>query len=71
MFVLSMVRLKTLESIDGPERNSRVAFRGGRSIEEPAEVLKVSTGTVMRNWTLARAWLGYTRFGPATHGTAD
>jgi hypothetical protein len=50
---------------------SRVAFLGGLSIEEPAEVLKVSTGTVMRDWPPARAWLGYTRFGPATHGTAD
>jgi DNA-directed RNA polymerase specialized sigma24 family protein len=27
------------------------------SIEETAEVLAVSPGTVMRDWTLAKAWL--------------
>jgi RNA polymerase sigma-70 factor (ECF subfamily) len=32
-------------------------FFGGLSIEETAEVLKVSPGTVMRDWTFARAWL--------------
>jgi RNA polymerase sigma factor (TIGR02999 family) len=32
-------------------------FFGGLSIEETAEVLKVSPGTVMRDWTLAKAWL--------------
>ena len=30
---------------------------GGLSIEETAEVLAVSPGTVMRDWTLAKAWL--------------
>ncbi|HEU4772157.1 MAG TPA: sigma-70 family RNA polymerase sigma factor [Candidatus Udaeobacter sp.] len=51
--------LKTLESIDG--RQSEIVelrFFGGLSIEETAEVLKVSPGTVMRDWTFARAWLG-------------
>ena len=32
-------------------------FFGGLSIEETAEVLKVSPGTVMRDWTFASAWL--------------
>ncbi|MFL6209566.1 MAG: sigma-70 family RNA polymerase sigma factor [Pyrinomonadaceae bacterium] len=32
-------------------------FFGGLSIEETAEVLQVSPGTVMRDWTLAKAWL--------------
>jgi RNA polymerase sigma factor (TIGR02999 family) len=32
-------------------------FFGGLSIEEAAEVLKVSEGTVRRDWSLARAWL--------------
>jgi len=32
-------------------------FFGGLSIDETAEVLKVSPGTVMRDWTFARAWL--------------
>jgi RNA polymerase sigma factor (TIGR02999 family) len=32
-------------------------FFGGLSIEETAEVLRVSPGTVMREWAFARAWL--------------
>jgi RNA polymerase sigma factor (TIGR02999 family) len=32
-------------------------FFGGLSIEETAKVLEVSPGTVMRDWTLAKAWL--------------
>ncbi len=42
------------------ERQSRVVelrFFGGLSVEETAEVLKVSPGTVRRDWSLARAWL--------------
>ena len=50
--------LKGLEAIDS--RQSEIVelrFFGGLSIEETAEVLKVSPGTVMRDWTFARAWL--------------
>jgi RNA polymerase sigma-70 factor, ECF subfamily len=32
-------------------------FFGGLSVEETAEVLKVSAQTVMRDWRIARAWL--------------
>lgn len=32
-------------------------FFGGLSIEETADVLGVSPATVMRDWTLAKAWL--------------
>ena len=32
-------------------------FFGGLSVEEAAEVLKVSPRTVMREWSLAQAWL--------------
>ena len=32
-------------------------FFGGLSVEETAEVLKVSTRTVMRDWKLAKVWL--------------
>jgi RNA polymerase sigma factor (TIGR02999 family) len=42
------------------ERKSKMVelrFFGGLSIEETAEVLGVSQGTVMRDWTLAKAWL--------------
>ena len=41
-------------------RKSKVVelrFFGGLSVEETAEVLKVSTETVMRDWRLAKAWL--------------
>ena len=50
--------LKTLEGID--RRQSEIVelrFFGGLSIEETAKVLSVSPGTVMRDWTFARAWL--------------
>jgi DNA-directed RNA polymerase specialized sigma24 family protein len=42
-------------------RRSRVVelrFSGGLSMEETAEVLKVSPETVMRDWKVAKAWLG-------------
>jgi RNA polymerase sigma factor (TIGR02999 family) len=32
-------------------------FFGGLSVEETAEVLKISAVTVMRDWSTARAWL--------------
>jgi RNA polymerase sigma factor (sigma-70 family) len=32
-------------------------FFGGLSVEETAEVLKISPQTVMRDWKMARAWL--------------
>jgi RNA polymerase sigma factor (TIGR02999 family) len=32
-------------------------FFGGLSIEETAEVLRISPRSVMRDWTLAKAWL--------------
>ena len=32
-------------------------FFGGLSVEQAAEVLKVSPQTVMRDWRLARVWL--------------
>ena len=41
-------------------RKSKVVelrFFGGLSVEEAAEVLKVSPETVMRDWRLAKAWL--------------
>ena len=42
------------------QRKSQVVelrFFGGLSIEETAGVLAVSPGTIMRDWTLAKAWL--------------
>ena len=51
--------LQNLTTIDA--RQSRLVelrFFGGLSIEETAEVLKVSPGTVMREWTFAKACIG-------------
>jgi RNA polymerase sigma factor (TIGR02999 family) len=50
--------LKLLAEID-PRQSQIVELRffGGLSIDETAEVLAVSPGTVMRDWTLAKAWL--------------
>jgi RNA polymerase sigma-70 factor, ECF subfamily len=50
--------LKALAAVDA--RKSRVVelrFFGGLSLEETAEVLKVSDLTVSRDWKLAKLWL--------------
>lgn len=50
--------LSALAELDA--RQSQIVelrFFGGLTIEETAEVLKVSEGTVRRDWSLARAWL--------------
>jgi RNA polymerase sigma factor (TIGR02999 family) len=50
--------LRALTAFD--ERKSKVVelrFFGGLSIEETAEVLKVSPETVQRDWRLAKVWL--------------
>jgi len=50
--------LKRFAALD-PRKSQIVELRffGGLSIEETADVLGVSEGTVMRDWTLAKAWL--------------
>jgi len=50
--------LDRLGAID--PRQARIVelrYFGGLTEEETAEVLKVSTRTVKRDWTVARAWL--------------
>jgi RNA polymerase sigma factor (TIGR02999 family) len=50
--------LKKLALVD--ERKSRVVelrFFGGLEVKETAEVLNVSSETVMRDWRLAKVWL--------------
>lgn len=50
--------LEALAQLD--ERKSRIIemrFFGGLTVEETAEVLKISPETVMREWKRARAWL--------------
>ncbi len=50
--------LKMLETIDARQGQIvELRFFGGLSIEETANVLHVSPGTVMHDWTFARAWL--------------
>ena len=50
--------LKALAAVD-PRKTQVVELRffGGLSVEETAEVLKVSVDTVMRDWRLAKSWL--------------
>jgi RNA polymerase sigma factor (sigma-70 family) len=50
--------LKALAEVD--ERKSKVVemrFFGGLSVEETAEVLCISSDTVLRDWKLAKIWL--------------
>jgi len=50
--------LKSLATID--ERKSRIVelrFFGGLSIDETAEVMRMSSITVIREWNKAKAWL--------------
>lgn len=50
--------LSALAEVD--ERKGRVVemkFFGGLTVEEIADVLKVSPETVMRDWKMAKAWL--------------
>ena len=50
--------LTKLTAID-PRKGKVVELRffGGLSVEETAEALKISTVTVMREWSMAKAWL--------------
>jgi len=60
--------LKALSAID--ERKSKIVelkFFGGLSVEETAEVLGISSDTVIRDWRLAKTWL----FRELTRGVAS
>ncbi len=62
--------MQALARIDA--RKTRVVelrFFGGLSVEETAEVLKVSPVTVMRDWNTARAWLYREMTGGSSHGS--
>ena len=50
--------LNALAAVD-PRKEQVVELRyfGGLSVEETAAALQVSTGTVMRDWRLAKVWL--------------
>jgi RNA polymerase sigma-70 factor (ECF subfamily) len=51
----ALLKLETIDARQGQIVELR--FFGGLNIEQTADVLKVSPGTVMRDWTFARAWL--------------
>ena len=68
VMIVSPVRAAEVVALDDAlkllaERDPRksqiieLRFFGGLSIEETAEVLGISPGTVMRDWTFAKAWL--------------
>jgi len=62
--------LKRLAAID-PRKSQMVELRffGGLSVEEAAEVLKVSEKTVRRDWQFAKTWLLRELSGGKGHGS--
>ncbi|MCC6262457.1 MAG: sigma-70 family RNA polymerase sigma factor [Bryobacterales bacterium] len=70
--------LKLLAELD-PRQSQIVELRyfGGLSIEETAEFLKLSTATVKRDWSVAKAWIrreilrGATSFHDDANGRAE
>lgn len=57
--VLALDRaLDQLAAIDpGGARVVELRFFGGLTVEETAEIMGISSGTVKREWSMARAWL--------------
>ncbi len=51
----ALSRLETLDAQQG--RIVELRFFGGLTIQETADVMRISTGTVKRDWAVARAWL--------------
>src|SRR6185503_4280992 len=50
--------LQKLETVDAEQsRIVELRYFGGLTIEETAEVLKISPSSIQREWTIARAWL--------------
>ena len=64
------IALQRLAELD-PRRAQVVELRyfGGLSVEETAEVLKVSPITVIRSWNFAKAWLVRELTGQREHGS--
>ena len=60
--------LDALSQLD-PRKSQVVELRffGGLTVEETAEVLKISPETVMRDWKMAKAWLAREPSGDAGH----
>ena len=57
--LLALDSALTQLAVVAPERARVVELRffGGLTVEEAADVMKVSPATVKRSWTVARAWL--------------
>jgi RNA polymerase sigma factor (TIGR02999 family) len=56
--------LTRLELIDKQQaRVVELRFFGGLSVEEAAEVMRISPATIKREWSMAKAWL-YTQLSP-------
>ena len=51
----ALSRLETLDPQQG--RIVELRFFGGLTIQETADVMQLSSGTVKRDWAVARAWL--------------
>lgn len=62
--------LKSLAEID-PQQSKIIELRyfGGLTIEETAEVMKLSPATIKREWAMARAWLHQSLMGSASEQT--
>jgi DNA-directed RNA polymerase specialized sigma24 family protein len=60
MNALAQIDLRKMQVVE-------MRFFGGLRVEETAEVLKVSTITVKRDWRAAKAWL----YRELTDGTTD
>jgi RNA polymerase sigma factor (sigma-70 family) len=57
-FIVLDEALRALEVIDAQKgRIVELRYFGGLSIDETAEVLKISPRTVRREWRRAKAWL--------------
>lgn len=57
-FLALDVALSALEKVDARKcKVVEMRFFGGLSVEETAEALHVSPGTIMRDWRLAKSWL--------------
>jgi len=57
--LMDLERALTKLAQDDPRKSNVVELRffGGLTVKETAEVLQISADTVMRDWSMARAWL--------------
>jgi RNA polymerase sigma-70 factor (ECF subfamily) len=64
----ALSRLETLDPQQG--RIVELRFFGGLTIQETAEVMRISSGTIKRDWIVARAWLYRELTGEPSNGEA-